>query len=271
MPGLKLNRETLKGKLVFLGTAGARYVAFGFERQAGGLYFGFPEVNVHVDPGPGAFVYSHRKGIEPFWTDVVILSHRHLDHCADVNHILESMTLGGKSKKGLLLCPSDCLYEDPVVLEYTRKNLESVEVVEEGKELELSSNLTVSFPVKHVHGVETYGVVFNWNGTTYSYVSDTKFFDGLISAYRGSDLLILNTTLLKPNPRIDHLSVEDAKVIIGEIKPELAVLTHFGRTMLKAKPWEVALSLSRETGVKVVAAYDNMILDLKNLSVVRQR
>ena len=268
---MKLNRETLKGKLVFLGTAGARYVAFGFERQAGGLYFGFPSVNLHVDPGPGAFVHSHRKGIEPFWTDVVILSHRHLDHCADVNHVLEAMTLGGKKKRGFLLCPSDCIDTDPVVLEYTRKNIARLEIIEKGKELELSQNLSVSFPLRHVHGVETYGVVFRWKEAVFSYVSDTKFFEELLSAYKGSNLLILNTTLLKPNPRIDHLSAEDARVIIGELKPDLAVLTHFGRTMLSAKPWEVALSISQETGVKVIAAYDNMILDLESLSVVRQR
>ena len=268
---MKLNRETLKGKLIFLGTAGARYVAFGFERQAGGLYFGFPELNIHVDPGPGAFVHAHRKGIEPHWTDVVILSHRHLDHCADVNHVLESMTLGGKKKRGYLLCPSDCITVDPVVLEYTRKNIEKTEIIKEGTERELSTHLTVSFPLKHVHGVETYGVVFNWRGTVYSYISDTKFFEGLLEAYRNSSLLILNTTLLKSSQKIDHLSAEDAKVIVGELKPELAVLTHFGRTMLSAKPWEVALTISKETGVKVIAAYDNMILDLETLSVVRQR
>ena len=268
---MKLDKESLKGKLVFLGTAGARYVAFGFERQAGGLYFGFPSVNVHVDPGPGAFVHSHRKGIEPYWTDVVILSHRHLDHCADVNHILEAMTLGGKKKRGFLLCPSDCIDSDPVVLEYTRKNVNRVEVVREGKKENLSEDVAVSFPLRHIHGVETYGVVFKWRGTVYSYVSDTKFFDGILSAYRKSSLLILNTTLLKPNPRIDHLSAEDVKVIVGELKPELTILTHFGRTMLSAKPWEVALSISKETGVKVIAAYDNMILDLETLSVVRQR
>jgi len=268
---LKLDKESLKGKLVFLGTAGARYVSFGFERQAGGLYFGFPSINVHVDPGPGAFVHAHRKGIEPHWTDVVILSHRHLDHCADVNHVLESMTLGGKKKRGLLLCPSDCITVDPVVLEYTRKNIEKTEIIKEGTERELLTDLSVSFPIKHLHGVETYGLIFRWKGTVYSYVSDTKFFENLIDAYKNSNLLILNTTLLKPNPKIDHLSADDAEKIIGEIKPELAVLTHFGRTMLSAKPWEVALSISYKTGVKVIAAYDNMILDLENLTVVRQR
>ncbi|RUM87837.1 MAG: MBL fold metallo-hydrolase [Thermovibrio sp.] len=269
---MKLNRETLKGKLVFLGTAGARYVAFGFERQAGGLYFGFDDLNVHVDPGPGAFVHSHRKGIEPFWTDVVILSHRHLDHCADVNHVLEAMTLGGKKRRGKLLCPSDCINDDPVVLKYTRGNIEETVIVEEGLKVPLSEELKVEFPIRHVHGVETYGVVFYWRGRSFGYVADTKFFDGLIDAYKNvEDLIILNVTLLEPNPRIDHLSVPDAERIIEAVRPKLAIITHFGRTMLRAKPWEVALGISDRTGIKVLAAYDNMILSLNDLQVVRQR
>ena len=267
---MKLNRESLKGKLVFLGTAGARYAAFGFLRQAGGLFFGFDSLFTHVDPGPGAFVHAHRKGIEPFWTELVILSHRHLDHCADVNHVLEAMTLGGKNKKGVLFCPADAVEEDPVVLEFTRKNLKELAIIEEGMSRSFP-NLSLEFPVKNVHGVETYGVRFLWKGSTYSYVSDTKFFEGLVDAYSGSRLLILNTTMLRPNPRIEHLSAEEAELLIGEIKPELAVLTHFGRTMLAAKPWEVALEISRRTGVRTLAAYDNMVLELESLTVVRQR
>jgi len=41
--------------------------------------------------------------------------------------------------------------------------------------------------------------------------------------------------------------------------------------MLRAKPWEVLLRISERTGVRVLAAYDNMVLDLETLQVVRQR
>ncbi len=267
---MKLTKETLKDKLVFLGTAGARYVAFGFLRQAGGLYFNFEGFNLHVDPGPGAFVHSHRKGIEPYWTDAVIVSHRHLDHCADVNHILEAMTLGGKKKRGVLFCPFDAVEQDPVVLEYTRNNIEETVIVNEGLTYRLTDSLELSFPLKHVHGVETYGVVFSWRRKI-AYISDTRFFEELKTAYSGAELLILNVTMAKRNPLIDHLSAPEAEEIINSVKPELAVLTHFGRTMLKQKPWEVARLMSERTGIKVLAAYDNMVLDLEALSVVKQR
>ena len=269
---MKLTEETLKNKLVFLGTAGARYVAFGFLRQAGGLYFNFDGHNLHVDPGPGAFVYAHKKGIESHWTNTVILSHRHLDHCADVNHILESMTLGGKKKRGRLICPRDALEIDPVVLQFTRGNIKETVVIEEGLTVDLTEFLSVTFPVRHVHGVETYGMVFNWKGIHIGYIADTRYFEGLEEHYAlATDLLILNVTAKDKNPYIDHLCALEAEKIIGRIKPKVAILTHFGRTMLRAKPWEVAKEISKNTGVNVIAAYDNMVFDLETLQVVKQK
>jgi hypothetical protein len=57
----------------------------------------------------------------------------------------------------------------------------------------------------------------------------------------------------------------EAKQIIAEIKPEVAILTHFGSTMLRAKPWELAEQMSRELSIKVVAASDGMNFGLDEL------
>ena len=64
---------------------------------------------------------------------------------------------------------------------------------------------------------------------------------------------------------IDHLSIEDVKTIIREAKPRLTVLTHFGMTMIRAKPWMVAAELGKELGVRVIAASDGLKLDLKEV------
>ena len=70
-------------------------------------------------------------------------------------------------------------------------------------------------------------------------------------------------------PRIDHLSLPDAKLIIETIKPEVAILTHYGMGIWKAKPWEVARRLSDETGVSVIAARDGMQFDIDRLEVIK--
>lgn len=67
------------------------------------------------------------------------------------------------------------------------------------------------------------------------------------------------------NDPIDHLSIEDVKMIMQKSKPTLTVLTHFGMTMVKAKPWEVAQTLEKETGMKVIAASDGLRLNLEEI------
>ncbi|WP_456438318.1 MBL fold metallo-hydrolase [Desulfurobacterium sp.] len=269
---MKLTEETVKNKIVFLGTAGARYAAFGLIRQAGGMWINIDGTNLHIDPGPGAFIYTHKKGLNPHWLSAIIVSHRHLDHCADVNHVIETITLGGKRKKGILLCPEDAISEDPVVLKFTRSNLQETVTIKEGFS-RVIGNAEVSFPIKHVHGVETYGIVIKNSTETISlgYIADTKFFEKLIEAYSKVKVLIMNVTLKDPKPNIPHLSTIDAKRLIEGIKPDIAIMTHFGRTMVYAKPWEIARRLTDETGIETVAAWDNMIFDLETLKPVRQR
>ena len=64
---------------------------------------------------------------------------------------------------------------------------------------------------------------------------------------------------------ITFLGVAGAKHIIAELKPKAAILTHFGTTLWRAKPREIAESLSQETGVRVIAAKDGMRFDLSQL------
>jgi phosphoribosyl 1,2-cyclic phosphodiesterase len=65
----------------------------------------------------------------------------------------------------------------------------------------------------------------------------------------------------EPRPGIDHLSLDDAAQIISDIKPKKAILTHFGMTMLKAKPHIQAEELSKKLGIEVIAAGDGMSLE----------
>ncbi len=57
--------------------------------------------------------------------------------------------------------------------------------------------------------------------------------------------------------------------IIREIKPRMAVLTHFGMPMWKVKPWEIEDRISDETGTKVIAARDGMVFDLDDVDKLK--
>jgi ribonuclease BN (tRNA processing enzyme) len=99
---------------------------------------------------------------------------------------------------------------------------------------------------------------------TISFITDTKFFPELPNLYRG-EILVIHVVRLKPigDGPIDHLSIEDVKSIVKKTKPKLTILTHFGMTMIKAKPWVVAAELEKELGLKVIAASDGMKIDLE--------
>jgi phosphoribosyl 1,2-cyclic phosphodiesterase len=178
-----------------------------------------------------------------------------------VNILIEAMTDGGFKKKGVLFCPDDAVSENPVVLKYVTSYLDNIIHLKE-KENYIIKDVSFSTPIRHVHPVETYGVIFNLNKTI-SLITDTRFFDSLPDYYR-ADILIINVLRSKPIEKqdtVDHLAINDVAEIIGRIKPEIAIMTHFGMNMIKEKPYLLAKKLKKETGIEVIAAYDGMKLE----------
>jgi len=237
---------------------------------SGGLWLNLSGTEILIDPGPGCIVQTTKRKLKADRLSAIILSHRHLDHSADINIMVEAMTQGGFKRHGWLFAPADALETEPVIFSYLKDYLEGVEILQEGKSY-LVGNVSFTTPVRHVHLVETYGMVFSTEKHTFSYIADSRYFDSLCQNY-GGELLIINVVFLKPhspaeNPSlpIDHLSVPDAEHIIRELKPKVAILTHFGMSMWRAKPWQIAEKLSHQTGVRVLAARDGMRFDLSKL------
>jgi len=246
-------------RIVFLGTGGARVLVFKQLLASGGLWIEQADTCIHLDPGPGALVQATKRKLDPTKLEAVVLSHKHLDHSADVNVMMEAMTTGGFNRRGLVLAPSDAYEDDPVILRYAREYVRECLVLEEGGRYQIG-NVQVSAPVRHDHPGEVYGLVFESPGCRWSYVVDTRYFPALAEHYR-ADVVVLHTVLLEERD-IYHLSVPDAKRLIEAIRPKQAIITHFGMTVWKAKPWLVAEQLSQETGVEVIAARDGMRLEL---------
>ncbi len=246
----------------FLGTAGARFAVTRQIRKSGGMWLSLDDTNILIDPGPGSLMrcLSSKPKLNPMNLDAIILSHRHIDHSNDVNIMIEAMTNGGRKKKGVVFAPTDALDDDPVVLLHFRNHVEGIVKLKEGGSYKVG-NLEFSTPILHIHDCETYGIRFQGSKTSVSYIADTKYFDG-IESYYISDVLILNVVLVDSKEYINHLSISDAERIIQSIKPKTAILTHFGLSMIKARPWDIAKKLSQKTGCNVIAASDGMILSL---------
>lgn len=253
----------LSDVITFLGTAGARFVVTRQFLASGGAWLSLGNTQILLDPGPGSLVQAAKRKLDPSKLEAIILSHKHLDHSGDINIMIEAMTGGGRKKRGAVFTPADTLNQEPVILSYLRSYPERVEILTEGGSYKLA-NISFETPIRHKHPVETYGFIFRTPRHTFSWITDTKYFDELASYYVG-ELLIINVVRLTPGAPIDHLSLPEAKGIIEEIKPKTAILTHFGVTIWRAKPWELAQKLTMETGITVIAARDGMRFDLAQL------
>ena len=245
-------------RIIFLGTAGGRASVFRFLRRSGGFLIWLSGNLIHVDPGPGAFVYLHQLGIDPRNIDLVALSHIHLDHSSDVNAIIESATDGGKIRNVALFAPKTAFEgHQRVVLPFIRERLSKEGYFQEGLELFYKS-VKVKAIMKHVHhGAETYALLFN---DKVLYVSCALYEDRMLQMYpKEVDLIIVNTTLYEKTKPIDHLSVRDAEKLISHLRPKKVILTHFGYEFLTQHDTKaVAQELSHKYQLPVIAAEDFM-------------
>jgi phosphoribosyl 1,2-cyclic phosphodiesterase len=248
-------------QVVFVGTGGGRMTTALQARSTGGLWVVLDGARVCVDPGPGALAHvrSRALALDPSRLDAVVITHKHLDHSGDVNAMIEAMTEGGTKRRGLILAPGDAYEVDPVILRYVRDYAAGTTVLEAGGRYPIGG-MVLETPLRLKHPVETYGLRLVGRRHSVGLIACTGYFPELEEAFR-TDLLILNVVFRNPRDEI-HLAVPDARRLIAALRPKLAVITHFGLTMLRARPWELADALSQETGVRVLAARDRWRLDL---------
>lgn len=257
-----MQREKLGNYIKFLGTAGARFVMIKQLRSSGGIWISYKGTNIIIDPGPGSITRCamSKPKIDPMKLDGIILTHRHLDHSNDVNVMIEAMTEGGFKKRGVVFLPEDAVSDEPVILKHLRTVIERIEILKENNEY-TAGKIKFSVPAKQKHSVLTYGLRFDFKKTV-SLITDTRYFEGIEELYK-AEVVIINVVFYEDRPGIDHLSFNDAKRIIQNMKPKTAILTHFGMTMLTHKPHILAEELTQELNLPVLAAYDGMKFELE--------
>jgi ribonuclease BN (tRNA processing enzyme) len=184
--------------------------------------------------------------------------------------MVEAMTRGGHNQHGMLFAPSDALGKEPVIYTFLKNYLDEVVVLEVGGTYSVG-NVSFSTPIRHIHRPETYGIIFRTGSHTFSYIADTRFFKELPGFYEG-DLLIINVVFVEPRPDTGnpllptaHLAIPDAEEIIRTIKPEMAIITHFGHQMWELNPQKTAQKMTERTGIRVIAASDGMQFSLSEL------
>lgn len=243
-------------------------------RRTAGIRMVHGNTDVHIDPGPGALVYSNWARLSPQRLDGIVVTHCHPDHYTDAEVLVEAMTHGTQEKRGVLAASRSVLQggddHDASVSKY-HQNLVK-ETYQLGEDTAFRVDKLLFKPVKAKHSdPETFGLKMDVPDIgLIGYTSDTAPYEGLGDAYRGCRLLILCVLRPRGKPLRYHLCTDDALKLLEDIRPGLAVLTHFGMSMINAGPEEEAAYLEEETGVPTISASDMMYIIInKDIKIKR--
>jgi phosphoribosyl 1,2-cyclic phosphodiesterase len=253
-------------ELVFLGTGGGRFATITQRRRTGGIRFLSKSLNMHLDPGPGALIYSLRMGLNPQKIRAMLVSHSHPDHYTNAEILIEAMTRGMLRKRGIAAAPHSVLFGNeesgPAISRYHQQMLEKVIEVKPGVAFHVNNMRIVSTEARHS---DPAAVGFRFETPDVgdiAYTSDTEYFEGVVKAYEGVRLLILCVMRPFGNPWMGHMTPEDAIKIVEKVKPELAVATHFGMKMIFSGPNRQVKMIQEKTGIPTLAASDGMRLKI---------
>jgi len=249
--------------MIFLGTGGGRFITIKQALHTGGLYIKGKK-NIHIDPGPGALVRGIDYGIDFSETDILAVTHSHPDHYTDAEMIIEAMTNGGYRKRGIVIAPRSVIkgFDEfgPSISKYHAGLVDSVIVTEHGKLIDIG-DVKIK-PVRMFHSdPTTMGFIIDTEGVKIGYMADTEYHDELVENFYGIDVLLVPLTLAQDSNVRYHLKPSDATDLIAGIRPKKAILNHFGTKIFEYGVDRVACEIEKETGIKTVAAHDNMRFD----------
>ncbi|MEM0313709.1 MAG: MBL fold metallo-hydrolase [Candidatus Bathyarchaeia archaeon] len=249
-------------ELILLGTGGGRFTTITQRRRTAGIRILGDGLNLHLDPGPGALVYSVSEGLDPQKLDAILVSHSHPDHYTDAEVLIEAMTRGMTKKRGMLVASKSVLRGNSVCESSVSKYHQQMpeKVVEAIPKIKFQvANMVVSVTEARHTDPDTVGFRFETREFgDFAYTSDTEYFEGIGKYYEGVRLLMLCVMRPAGKPWKGHMTTEDAVKIIEETMPDQAVLTHLGMQMIFQGPAKEAKLIEEKTGVATTAALDGM-------------
>jgi len=248
--------------ITFLGTAGGRSAVNNALRFSGGFILNFEGIQFHVDPGPGSILNAAKFNVDLRNNNVILVSHNHLDHCNDLNHVIDVMTDSGREKRGILITNKSVLFgngEKPYLMKFYKNSLEKCYSLEHGKEAKVNNIIIKALKTNH-YDKTGIGFKFFTKKFVLSYTGDTEFSKDVVDEYKNSDILIINNQNSFLG-RGKTLSSKNSVDIINEVKPSLVLLTHFGSELIKNDPLYEAREIQKLTNIQTIAARDGMVVE----------
>jgi len=231
---------------------------------------------MHLDPGPGALIYSLNMKLNPQKVKAVLVSHCHPDHYTDAEIFVEAMTRGMTRRRGVLAAPRSVLFGNevcgPAISKYHQQMPERVIETRPGVGFTIDDVRVLAAEARHTDP-DTVGYRLETRDVGgIGYTSDTEYFEGVGKSYEGVRLLLLCVMRPSGEPWKGHMTTEDAVKIVEEAGPEKVVTTHFGMKMIFRGPTREAKMIEEKTGVPTLAASDGMRISVgEEIRVERAR
>ncbi|MFX0066763.1 MAG: MBL fold metallo-hydrolase [Candidatus Hermodarchaeota archaeon] len=246
-----------------MGTGGGRVNLVIQKRKTGGFRIFDTGINIHVDPGPGAFIYSGLLGLNPA-LDAILVSHSHIDHCNDAGIMIEAMVRFNKTRKkrygsfiGSRVVVEGDFRHTAALSMYHRKLVNNLISLAPGEDTRVKDVEITATPVRHTDK-SAIGFVLKRKNWTLGITGDTEYFDELPSYFEKLDCLIVNCLRPGASERIrGHMTSLNVIELVNSLKskPSLVILTHLGMRMIQISSIE-ARNVEGSTGVKTIAARD---------------
>lgn len=248
-----------KVNITFLGSGGGRKVTASQARATGGFVVQACDEQIHVDPGPGAIVRAAQFGVDVKSNTIILVSHFHVDHSNDTNALVDAITFGGKEKHGVLITSDGC--EDDNLTEFHKNAVEKYVKVKPGEKTQIG-DVWIEATKTFGHGLGNVGYKIITPEFVLGYTSDTSFFPELVDEFKGCNVLVVNTLKPKGTNIFSHMNSDDVVELLKGVKPKMAILQHFGNSMIEAGPASEAVEIQTKSGVKTIAAQDGLVIDI---------
>ncbi len=239
-------------QIVFLGTAGNLGVISKFDQSSGGIIIKHEETQLHIDPGIGALTNARKYDLNLRENTAILVSSSHLDRCSELNPVISAMTHEGLDPQGVLIINQN----NPVLLEKYKNFIERTMIAEPNKKIGVEE-FTIT-PLKTTS--EKLGYRIEVNNVIITYTGDTNYSTEVVDQYLRSNVLILNAASTF-NQSGEGLSSGDIVTILKQIKPDLAVITHYGKSIVQNNPLYEAREIQKQSKVSVLAAKEGMRID----------
>ena len=219
-------------------------------------------VQLLMDVGPGALQRAVTHGIDPLETDIVIVSHRHLDHCADLASLLFARTVS-QCRRPLHLIGGRGLTHHlerlaelwgPAVATPLCGPLRVTELpLDQGADLDLNEQMTLrTAPAAHSRGA--LHLRLDAHGHTVVFSGDTGPSAALKQLSQRCDLLIVECGSPRDTPIPGHLRDLDIVDLVEAARPAQVWMTHFYPGSHPAR----AVTTVAATGCPTLRAHDGL-------------